>query len=160
MIVAQITVYIAMATLVAVAWNDVRELKIRNFTVIVLILLYVIHILFMRLHGLPGDLMAGILLFLIGLGMWLVGGMGAGDAKLMFVIGLFTGYFALPIFAILLLLVSIVLFMLILIAAKTGRTTGVLGRLARMRREGHVPYAVPLVIAALPSMLLGLYGPS
>lgn len=149
-----------MATMIGVAWNDVRQLKIRNFTVIVLILLYVIHILFTRLHGLPGDMMAGILLFLIGLGMWLVGAMGAGDAKLMFAIGLFTGYFALPIFAILLFVTTVILYLVILLCSKTGRTTGIIGRLARMKQEGKVPYAVPLTIAAIPSMLLGLYGPS
>lgn len=160
MLVAQITVFIAMATMVAVAMNDLRELKIRNFTVVVLIGLYVVHALFMKLHGLPGDLMAGILLFLVGFGMWMAGGMGAGDVKLMFVIGLFTGYFALPIFAFLLFVTSVIFYLLILICGKSGRTSGLIGRLAQMKRDGKVPYAVPLTIAALPSMLLGLYGPS
>lgn len=149
-----------MAYMCVIAWNDVRALKIRNFSVAVLILLFLLHSIMMRFHGLPGDLMAGILLFIIGLGLWLARGMGAGDVKLMFVIGLFTGYFALPVFGILLLLTSILLYILITICARFEFATGVGGRLARMKQDGKVPYAVPLTLAAIPSMLLGLYGPS
>lgn len=160
MILAKVPVFIAMAYLCVIAWNDVRALKIRNFSVVVLVSLFFIHSILMRFHGLPGDLMAGILLFIIGLGMWLARGMGAGDVKLMFVIGLFTGYFALPVFGILLLVVSILLYLFIWLCDRLNFTSGIGGRLARMKREGKVPYAVPLTLAALPSMLLGLYGPS
>ena len=149
-----------MAYLCVIAWNDIRALKIRNFSVAVLLLLYLIHTIIMRFNGLPGDLMAGVLLFCIGLVMWLARGMGAGDVKLMFVIGLFTGYFALPVFGILLVLVSVIMYLVIWICAKADAKSGVTGRLAKMKHEGKVPYAVPLAIAALPAMLLGLYGPS
>lgn len=135
-------------------------MKVRNKAVLVLLGLYLVHAALERFDALVGDLIAGGLLFVIGFAMWLAKGMGAGDAKLMLPIGLFAGYLSLPIFAILLLLNSVILFILINLAARVGGNGRFWQRLKRMKREGKVPYALPLVVAAVPSMILGLYGPS
>lgn len=159
MTLSHIPVFAAILLLCGIAWYDVRELKVRNKAIIALLILYLFHIVMKQFEGVGGDLFAGGLLFFIGLMMWAAKGMGAGDAKLMFPIGLFVGYMALPIFGILLFLVAIIMYLVIQFSMK-GEGQGVFfNRFRQMKQDGKVPFALPLVISAVPSIILGLYGP-
>lgn len=159
-VLSQLPVLAAVILLCGIAWHDIHEFKIRNKAVLALVALYMVHILLTRFEGIGGDLIAAGLLFFIGFVMWMTKGMAAGDTKLMIPIGLFVGYMALPIFGVLLLLVSIALFVAILLADKGKGQGPITVRLRRMKQDGKVPYALPLVFAAIPSIIMGQIGPT
>ena len=146
----------AIALLAWVAWYDVRHYTIRNKVVITFLGLYLIAQGVLLFPHWIGDLVAGAVLFGVGFVMWLLRGLGAGDAKLMFPLGLHLGYTGLLPFSLLLLIVSTVLYVAIVIAARVapaGRT----GRwLAEMKSGGRVPYGLVLALSAVPVLILRL----
>ncbi|MBS3648095.1 prepilin peptidase [Pseudaminobacter sp. 19-2017] len=163
----------AAATLMAyTAWEDFSRWKIPNGHVMALIALYAILALSRWLlapagpaasggvlseigpgwsaQGLWWDLGAGALLFVIGFALWALRMMGAGDAKLLFPIGLFVGWADLLAFAFLLMIGGVLAFVLLKlpIPLQYHAFPGVV-RLEEIRKSGKVPYGVVMVVAAL-----------
>ncbi|NRB16408.1 MAG: prepilin peptidase [Rhodobacteraceae bacterium] len=153
-IVANGVVLLAVALLLYIAWYDFWHLKIRNGAVLLLLALYAIWLLLGGVQSWAGDLGTGLILFLIGFVMWRARMMGGGDVKLYFALGLFMGFANLGLFAIGLLLTSL-LFLLALRLAAGGKGNGyILCRLRVIGDSGRAPYAVPLCLAAIPVILL------
>ena len=144
----------AVLLLVWIAIYDIRNYAIRNQIVLAFLALYVVAQGALLFPHWTSDLLAGAVLFGIGFVMWLIRGLGAGDAKLMFPLGLHLGYMGLLPFSILLLVASVCLFAAITLAAALGATRGTGGWLAGMKSGGRVPYGLVLATSAIPVMVL------
>lgn len=144
----------AVALLIYIAWYDFNNLTIRNTSVLLLLGLYLIWAALTGFQTFVGDLGVGVLLFILGLVMWLVRLMGAGDVKLYFGLGLFMGINTASLFAILLLITTIAFLLVMVIASKSGAKSGIPGRLREIRTTGKAPYAVPMCLAAIPCTLI------
>ena len=144
----------AILLMVWVAWYDVRHYAIRNKIVLAMLALYLVAQGALFFPNWRPDLVAGGILFGIGLVMWLMRGLGAGDAKLMFPLGLHLSYVGLLPFSFLLLIVSVLLFVAIQLAFRLGATSGLGGWLARMKTSRRVPYGLVLAVAAIPVLTL------
>lgn len=137
-----------------IAWHDFCTLKIRNKHVVALSLGAALLLL-------PGvsdfglaNLIPAVLLFVLGVVFWLFRMMGAGDAKLFFPVGLIVGLAGAAIFAALLLPASLITLALIWAGSKGWLGQGFIGRrLKEIKRMGGVPYAVPMFLATLGSVL-------
>lgn len=139
-----------VAVLVWVMRIDYRSLRIPNKMVLLLLAQYFIWANLTGFSTLVGDLIAGAVLFLIAFILWLFRMMGAGDAKLYAALGMFIGFDHLSLYAVLLLLVSVVFVVLI----QVSRFFNTSGRLAEIRTSGKAPYSVPMCFAAIPTILL------
>ena len=94
----------------------------------------------------------------LGVGFWLAGKMGAGDAKLFFVVGCWVSLQNLFEWSVLLLLCSIVLLALVKMPFPLAmRHLAVIVRLDEMRRGKRVPYAVPISVATLISLVPNVF---
>jgi prepilin peptidase CpaA len=144
------------------AWQDFRSWKIRNWTVLALIAVYlVLALIRWAVSGsldsgtLLGELAAGLLLFALGFTLWLFGLFGAGDAKLFLPVGLFVGFAYLTPFAIALMVSAVVVFLALkypippVYLAWPG-----IARIDEIRRTGKVPYGVVITVAALVAIYL------
>ncbi|MCT7374646.1 A24 family peptidase [Chelativorans salis] len=159
---------IAAGLMIYAAYEDFTRWKIPNAVVLALVAAYAALALvrwmtpqegdvLAELDGmrpsLYGDLAAGLLLFLIGFALWMIGMMGAGDAKLLFPVGLFVGWTLLLPFAVLLTVFGVLAYLLLKlpIPLRLQFVPGVL-RLDEIRKTGKVPYGVVIVGAALVVM--------
>lgn len=140
--------------MVGVAWYDARHYKIRNSVVLTLLGLYLVVAGISGFGSWQGDLIAGGLLFSVGFVMWMLRGLGAGDAKLMFPLGMLLGFDGLLPFAVLLMVFSVLLYVGIVISRALGARRGIGGWMAGMKTTGKVPYGVLLAIASVPVLLL------
>ena len=144
--------------LVHVASYDFKHLIVRNQASLALLVLYLLWAALGGFQSVVGDLIATAALTLVALVMWLLKAMGAGDVKLYFGLGLFVGYDNLAIYTVLLLLVSILLLAGIKMSKFSSRTGGPIGRLKKFEAAGRAPYAVPMSLAAIPTLLLRAFG--
>lgn len=155
----------ALATLILVAtclcflyaaFTDFRSWKIHNQTVLALILLFAIYAA-CRPHvaiswyppvHLLSALGAGVLLFATGFLLWQFKLLGAGDAKLMFPIGLFLGWSNMITYAFFLVGFALLTMLLLRMPLPYGLSRTWPGmRLNEIRRTGKVPYGVVMVAA-------------
>lgn len=157
------------------AWSDFRFWKIPNGIVLALIAVYAFGTVLRFMipdqsggaladdfgatlfssTGIAGDLVAGIVLFILGFALWSFGLFGAGDAKLFLPIGLFIGWQGMLPFAIFLLIGGIIA----LLALKLPMPLqfahfAVVMRLQEIRTTRKIPYGVIMVGAALAVMAL------
>ncbi|ANT63766.1 hypothetical protein AYJ57_25195 (plasmid) [Salipiger sp. CCB-MM3] len=144
----------AAALMAGIALRDAKQFRIPNAAVLAMLALYLVAQGALLFPDWTGDLFAGVLLFALGLVMWLLRALGAGDAKLMFPLGLSLGASGLMPFAILLMLVSILLYIAILISRLLKSERGLGGWFSRMKTEGRVPYGVPLALASVPVLIV------
>ena len=140
--------------MVGVAWHDAKHYKIRNSVVLTLLALYLVVAGISGFDSWRGDLIAGAVLFSVGFVMWLLRSLGAGDAKLMFPLGMLLGFDGLLPFAVLLMVFSVLLYLGIVISRVLGARRGIGGWMAEMKTTGKVPYGVLLAIASVPVLLL------
>jgi prepilin peptidase CpaA len=145
---------VALLMLVRIAWLDFLTLKIRNTDVLVLSGVTLLMVaLTLPSPGLV-DLAAGALLFVLGVVFWSLGMTGAGDAKLLFPLGIMVGFDGLATFALLLMPVSLLVLVLFIAARLILPEDGRLRRrLAEIKATKGIPYAVPLFLAAFGAML-------
>ncbi|MDU8928281.1 prepilin peptidase [Alisedimentitalea sp. MJ-SS2] len=148
-----VTQVVVAVLLLGIARHDAKHFKIRNKDVLVLLALYLPAQGLLFFPALTSDLFAGVLLFALGFTMWLLRSLGAGDAKLMFPLGLHIGYAELATFAAILFVFSVFLYAAIRLAAFSNLQSGLGGKLAQLKHEGRVPYAIPLCVAAVPAIL-------
>jgi prepilin peptidase CpaA len=155
-----VLVTVAAGLFLLAAWQDFLNWKIRNWTVLALLAVYACHVLVRwaasgSLGGglLFGELVAGVILFVLGFTLWTFRLFGAGDAKLLLPVGLFLGFSYLMPFAVALTIFG-VLFLLALKYPIPANylVTPALVRLDEIRRTGKVPYGVVITAATLFAM--------
>lgn len=154
LIASDFVIVAVVVLLLWIAFVDFQKLKITNRSVLVLIAAYVLWSALNSFQGLVPDLVAGVLLFLIGLVMWLLRAMGAGDVKLYFAVGLYVGFHYLLIYASFLVITSFCFFIVIFLARRSSWTGRLGTRLREIAVSGKAPYAVPIVGAAVPAILI------
>lgn len=145
-----------------IAWTDFLTWKISNRSVLFLTACFIVYAALGLALGeaarfridLASSLAAGFLLLVTGFLFWKLRLFGAGDAKLMFPIGLFVGWerllpfaFGLAIFAVLALLALKLPLPLGLGMTRFGL------RFDEIRQTGKVPYAV-IIVASLLAILV------
>ena len=153
-----LSLVLALCLFVYAAWTDFKRWKIENGTVLALIAVFPFYAFAALRVGdtwplsmnVPWALAAGVVLFGSGFLLWQFRMLGAGDAKLMFPIGLFLGWQGIPPFALGLILFAIValLFLKVPLPYGLGNTLAG-GRLNEIRESGKVPYGVIMVAALL-----------
>jgi prepilin peptidase CpaA len=143
---AHAVLVITAAVLGYVAWNDLRQHKIRNELIIVLAVLFVFHAIasgqWVELHW---NFVVAFLMFLIMLIFYIRKGMGGGDIKLLTIAFLWVGYTCILPFAILLLFFTLIYAIL----AKLG----VVNTVGPDRRR--IPYAPAIAAALIGTFILG-----
>ncbi|APG85565.1 CpaA pilus assembly protein CpaA [Sinorhizobium americanum CCGM7] len=149
------------------AWSDFRLWKIPNAIVLALTAVYGLHAALQLLtaedvgaallssNGIAGDLVSGVLLFILGFTFWSFRLFGAGDAKLFLPIGFFVGWHAMLPFSFFLLIGGI----LALLALKLPMPLqfahyAVIMRVQEIRATRKIPYGVIMVAAALAVIAL------
>jgi prepilin peptidase CpaA len=157
--------FISVVAFIYAAWVDFMTWKISNRTVLVLVACYVAFAALVMATdqterfgvNVMLSLAAASLLMVIGFVLWKLRLLGAGDAKLMFAIGLFLGWAALLPFAIWLAILAVVALLALKmpLPAGLGRTLPGM-RLNEIRRTGKVPYAV-ILVGAMFATLWGRY---
>lgn len=150
--------WLCIGFLALIAWRDFLTFRIKNRDVLILSGL-VAGLLLLRgieasLPALLPDLLAGILLFSLGFLMWLIGAMGAGDVKLYLPLGVLIGWALLPVYVVFLLVASVLMLVAVwlgrLFPSDRGRFRA---RLTEISRTKAVPYAVPMVLGAILTLL-------
>lgn len=147
------------------AWVDFLTWKISNRTVLVLIAWFAIYAATVLALGqaerfglvLPGSIAAGGLLLMTGFVLWKLRLFGAGDAKLMFPVGLFLGWPQLLPYAVWLAIFALLALLALKLPLPSGAGTTMVGmRIDEIRRSGKVPYAV-IMVAALIAVIAPFY---
>ena len=151
-------IVLVVAFLLYIAWYDFKHLTILNRDILLLLALYAAWSGLTGFATIAGDLGAGMVLFLMGLVLWLLRMMGAGDVKLYFGLGLFMGLPGIGAFAILLLAVTLAFLGASVFATRSTTREGVIGRLRTIRETGKAPYAVLMCAAAIPAILMRSFG--
>lgn len=145
-----------------IAWTDFLTWKIPNRSVLFFIAAFVIYAALGLALGeadrlgidLLSSLAAAALLLVIGFAFWKFRLFGAGDAKLMFPIGLFLGWPRLPPFSVGLALIALLVFLALNFPLRPWMRATMIGiRIDEIRKSRKVPYAVILVAAMLAVMV-------
>lgn len=143
---------LSMCGLAWIALQDFLTLRIRNSHVLVLLAVALVAVL---AGGEMADFLAGAILFALGVCFWLLGLVGAGDAKLYLPVGFLVGWHGLVVFGVLLISSSIAFLIFVWLGRKILRGQGGLGRrLDEIVNNRGVPYAVPIAAAAIGAMAL------
>lgn len=146
---------LALLWFVRIAWVDFWTLRISNLEVAGLSLLLLAGLAATLGLGAWWPVLAGLILFALGFGLWALGLMGGGDAKLFLPIGLLLGWGGLIWFGILLLPAAVGTLGALLLGERMARSGSRLAaRLAEIRAVKGVPYAVPLLVAAAGAVAL------
>jgi prepilin peptidase CpaA len=152
----QLMIWLCFAFLAYVAWKDFLELRIRNRDVAIFSGMVLLLLALRGFDGALPDLMAGLLLFVLGFVMWMMGAMGAGDVKLYLPLGVFVGWALLPVYVVFLLIGSVILLGAVLLARRFPADRGrIRARLTEIAAARAVPYAVPMVFGAILTLLPG-----
>ncbi len=164
-LIISINTLLFVIVLLYAAWSDFSRWKIPNGTVLALVALYAARAVaqlwttqdvgatLFSPTGIGADVAAGLLLFMLGVGLWGFGLFGAGDAKLFLPIGLFVGWNGMLLFAFFLLVFGIVsLLMLRLRIPLPLAHFGLMLRIEEIRTSRKVPYGVVMVFAALATL--------
>lgn len=143
------------------AVTDFRSWKIHNHTILALIILFALYAVCAVVSpddmplpvSLPGAVGAAALLFATGFLLWQFKLLGAGDAKLMFPVGLFVGWNSLMAYAVFLIGFALLATLLLRLPLPYGLSSTWPGmRLNEIRKTGKVPYGV-IMVAALFALL-------
>lgn len=86
----------AVALLLHAAWTDARRRVILHRSVLGLAALWLLAASQGAISSLPGGLSAALICFVLGTGLWSLGGFGGGDVKLLSAAGLWAGLDQLP----------------------------------------------------------------
>lgn len=148
----------AVVVFIHVAWSDFLHWKISNQSVLMLIALFLTHAFTAKLAGgelsreinILFNLGAGLLLFTIGVILWILKLFGAGDAKLFFPVGLFLGWNQLVLFSIGLLGAGIFVFILLKSPLPEFVRNNSFGlRIDELRQTRKAPYGVVIILPLL-----------
>jgi prepilin peptidase CpaA len=150
----QAVLWACLGFLLRIAWHDFQTFRIRNNDVLILCAMVLGVMVLRGFAGAVADLMAGLLLFGLGFVLWMLRLMGAGDVKLYLPLGVLVGWALLPIYVVFLLVGSLGLMIAVLMARRFPSRRGVIrARLSEIASTKSVPYAVPMVFAAIMTLL-------
>jgi prepilin peptidase CpaA len=150
----QLVLWACLGFLLRIAWHDFQTFRIRNRDVVILSAMVALLLALRGFAGIWPDLLAGGLLFGLGFVLWLLRMMGAGDVKLYLPLGVLVGWALLPVYVVFLLIASLGLLLALWIARRAPSQGGpVRARLAQIAASGKVPYAVPMAIGAIVTLL-------
>nr|WP_275116213.1 prepilin peptidase [Aliiroseovarius subalbicans] len=135
--------------MVRIAWYDFLTLKISNFEVIILTLIALVASVLGGTSLVLPHVLAGLLLFFIGFSFWLLGGLGGGDAKLFFPIGVLIGWHGLAGFAVILLLASFLSALVVRYSHSLKGDGPLVRRLQEIQASGKFPFGVPMGLAGV-----------
>ncbi len=140
-----------------IGYTDYRTYKITNHQILMMIILFAVWKSFYFDDFFWLDLGVGLALFAVGFVAWLLKGIGAGDAKLFFVAGIYSGYQYAGYFALLLFLTGLFFALLILVARRAEFLPVILfGRLIEIGKTRKVPYGVPLSASTIGALVVRL----
>jgi prepilin peptidase CpaA len=163
-LLGSLSLIVALFFFLHAAWVDFQTWKIPNRTVLFLIGWFVIYAAVVLASGqaqrfelfLPGSLAAGGLLLVTGFALWKLRLFGAGDAKLMFPVGLFLGWANLLPYAIWLAAFAVFALLALKLPLPAGASMTTVGmRIDEIRRSGKVPYAVIMVASLIATIAPG-----
>lgn len=149
-----------IALLIWIAVQDIRQHKIKNRSVLVVLLLYIPAQGGLGFPHWGGDLLAGGTLFGSGFVLWLMRALGAGDAKLMLPLGLHLGIDALPPFAALIITASLAYAIASALSCRFQLENRISIWLRKGRETGKTPYGPILVFATVPLLFSALISSS
>jgi prepilin peptidase CpaA len=156
---ARISVDLAIIGLYGYAgYTDFRFLKIRNGTVLAILATALIGALLVGLPALASSILVGLALFAITLPFWLISGkvVGAGDVKLLAVTGVVAGLSQVFLFAVYLIMYSLVLIVLTFYLRNILLLPlGLSERLTHFASQNRVPYGVPIALSAITMIISG-----
>lgn len=139
------------ATLFWVALTDLREFKVRNELIIILVLLYVVYALFSGAWvSMQWNFGFALLMLIGGTYAYSLQHIGGGDLKLLTVAFLWTGPWLAAPFVVLLLIFTVAYY----VAARVGLATA-----QRTSAGLRIPLAPSLAGALIGVFALGLIGP-
>lgn len=154
-----LTLVLAMLLLAWIGWRDFLTFRIANRDVIILTVVALAAVALDPSGGWKGSLIVGGVLFVLGFGLWALGMIGAGDAKLYLPLGLLIGWQGIGVYAVVLLALSVLMVIGIRMAGRgdPDRPRGLIGqRLALIAEQRKMPYGVPMALAAIVAILTGL----
>ncbi|MDA7422460.1 prepilin peptidase [Tritonibacter multivorans] len=151
---------VSVGLLIWIAVQDIRYQRIGNRAVLALLLLYLPAQGGFGFPNLASDFLAGSTLFGIGFLLWLVRALGAGDAKLMFPLGLLMGIDGLPIFAVALLFGTVLFTTTSRLSIYFNLENSISTWLRRCRDQGETPYAPLLVVASISALITPFFSSS
>ncbi|NRP69596.1 hypothetical protein ILFOPFJJ_00468 [Ensifer psoraleae] len=164
-----VNLFTALAVLLFLyaAWSDFRSWKIPNAAILALVGLYAVNAAVALLMaedigaalfssaGIGGDVGAGLLLFVLGFGLWLFRLFGAGDAKLFLPIGLFVGWHGMLPFAIFLLIGGVFTILALKLPMPLQLAhLSFFTRIEEIRATRKIPYGVIMVFATIAALAL------
>ena len=153
-ILSQLSIIAACLLMLFIAWEDFREFRIQNKHVLTLIGFYLIYASSRQFNDIGYDLIAGFILFGLGIGFWLLKLMGAGDAKLYFPVGLFVGFKLLSVYAIFLVIFSVLMLLVLKVPIPLPfRHKYFSLKFDELRKGKQVPYAIPITFSAIAVLL-------
>ncbi|UCI18860.1 prepilin peptidase [Mesorhizobium sp. B2-1-8] len=152
---------LAIPLLAWIAWFDFTTQKIANRNVLLLLGLGAGSLLLLSLQaGSWWDMglcaMAGLLLFVALFPFWALGKIGAGDVKLMAVVPFLIGGHDLILFSVLLLVFALGTAVVVKIPFMLPQGAFRL-YVQYLDRKGVVPFGVPISLAAICTILFGIY---
>ena len=136
-----------------IAWHDFKTLTITNRSVLFMLLIAVVVSVTRQPMAPITDASIGLLFFVCGFLFWLIGAMGAGDAKLYLPLGIALGPIAVMPYLLALCLFSLIFLVAVKWAARHQPTNPVLARLSQLGREKGLPYAVPMALAFVAAQI-------
>ena len=152
---------IAIAIFIYAAFRDFLVWKISNATVLAATAAY-IPVATTGLFAGPvlaakvdptSAVTAALMLFTIGFVLWLMKLLGAGDAKLMFPVGLFIGWDYLLPYALGLIVSAVIALFIMNVSLPAAFANSMVGmRIDEIRRSGKMPYGVVMVTALLATL--------
>jgi Flp pilus assembly protein protease CpaA len=152
-----IIILIAIIILLYIGYSDFKYYKITNMQLSLMLLLFIIWKILYFNEYFWLDMKVGLVLFIIGFVAWLARGIGAGDAKLFFIAGIFSGYEYAGYFAIFLFISGLSFMFLTLIVRRFEYMPVVLfGRLVEIGKTKKVPYGVPLAASTIGALIIRL----
>lgn len=148
---------LVIAFLILVALTDYQKRRIPNRLILVGVGLYAVWALVSAPADPVTDSLVALAMFTFGFICWLLRLLGAGDAKFLLACGLFTGYPALPAFAVALFVAGLAMVVLVMVARREEvRYALSFVRLAGLERDGKIPFGVPLALATIAALLVRL----
>ncbi|WP_435256683.1 prepilin peptidase [Thioclava sp. FR2] len=158
---APIVTYVHIAALavisigsLCIAWHDFKTLTISNRSVLLMLLVAVVVSVTRQPMAPVTDAAIGLLFFGCGFLFWVIGAMGAGDAKLYLPLGIALGPIAVMPYLLALCLFSLLFLIAVKLAARHQPTNPVFARLSQLGREKGLPYAVPMALAFVAAQIV------
>lgn len=135
--------------------QDFWHLKLPNTSVSALLVAVLSYVWVKHDPSWHFSLIAGGILFIMGIVFWLFGLMGAGDAKLMLPLGVLVGISGFLMFAIALIAYTLLLFIVVKLAKYlSAAQQPALRRLYTIAEHGEVPFGIPLIAATATVMAI------